>query len=132
MTPNPVYAGAGALSWSLSLFNNWNMIKQSDGTAFMFPQTNVDEKTAGTRTVTQSTVTGSGGADILTAPNVALWVGKAASSGPVFSANTAGSPGMTMQMLTDQGVVLPYLLRRDIDKSLPANDNRPLNVDIAA
>lgn len=30
------------------------------------------------------------------------------------------------------GSPLFYLLRRDIDRSLPANDNRPLNVDIAA
>lgn len=107
MTPNPVYAGAGALSWSLSVLNNWPMIKQSDGTTFTFPQTNVDEKTAGTRIVTQSSVTGSGGTDVLSAPGTALWIGKEASSGSAFSVNTAGSPGMTMQMLTNQGVVIP-------------------------
>jgi hypothetical protein len=106
-TPNPVYAGAGALSWSLSVLDNWSMIKQSDGSVSTFPRAVINEMIAGTRTVTQSAVTGAKSLDDLTAPGFALWVGKAANSGPVYSANTAGSPGVTIQMLTNQGVVIP-------------------------
>jgi hypothetical protein len=138
MTPHPLYGGAGTLTWALSQFNNWPFFKISDGSSISYdnagggPLINMMVGDNVARIITPTTVTGGQSGDVLNAPGFPIWSYRGGNSAPLFSANTSGSPVLTLKMLTNQGVVFPYLLRRDIDRSLPANDNRPLNVDIAA
>jgi hypothetical protein len=99
-------------------------------------------KTAIPRTMTTScstptscSTTGAGAGDTPTTPAENVWMTGTIS--PFISANISGEssslwPSVTVTITADQGVVLPYLLRRDIDRSLPANDNRPMYLDIAA
>lgn len=107
-----LYAGAGALSFNLNQFSNWPMRKTSDNTTVSFGTAfgggpNIDMKTNGTRVLSQSSVTGAVGTDVLHAAGTQLWVGGQGNNAN-FSANTAGTPPQVIvNMQTNQGVVGP-------------------------
>lgn len=107
-----IYGGAGSLSANLTQFHNWSMRRTSDNTTISFGQAysagspSINMKINGTRTLTETTVTGNQAGDNLVAPATELWIGLQAPTGVNFSANTpSDSPQVTVKILTDQGVV---------------------------
>lgn len=117
-TPTTVYTGAGNLSWFLSQFDNWPMIKVSNGIEKNFGGAygggpTVNMKQSGTRVLTQTAVTcnGSPGAcsgDGLIPPAEELFIDGTSNVGPGFTADTpAATPVLQMQMLSNPGVVYP-------------------------
>jgi len=129
------YAGAGTNLFHLSRFDNWSVVN-SAGSAVSYAAI-VDAKTSGDRVVTLSGVTcntspgACSGTDAgLVVPDATkTWFGGVSNSGPQFT--NAGTPvGVTVTIQTDQGVVLPYLLKRDLDPA--SNDNSPMWLNKAA
>lgn len=107
-----IYGGAGSLSANLTQFANWSMRRTSDNTVIFFGQAysggspSINMKINGTRTLTQSSVTGAQSLDNLVAPGTQLWIGLQPPTGMNFSANTpSDSPQVTVKITTDQGVV---------------------------
>lgn len=93
----------------------------------------VNAKTASAtpRVITPTGSSGSQLLDTLTPPGANTWL-LFNQNQPVYSSipGDFGATSTTIEVITNQGVVYPYLLRRDIGG--PANDNRPVGVDIAA
>jgi hypothetical protein len=99
---NP-YAGAGALSFFPFYQFGYQTVK-ADGTASAYTPL-VDLKTGGLRTVTPSGVTGGGGTDSGLSVGGAYWLSGVTS--PNISAHPGGSETITVEIITDQGVVIP-------------------------
>lgn len=113
-TNNVPYAGAGALTWQVSQFGNWPVLKTDlslsnygtspNGEAVV----NVKLPTSCgscTRTLTTSGATGTQTGDTITVPPSASLFGGSALSGPVYSANTTGTPPqVTIGLKTNQNL----------------------------
>jgi hypothetical protein len=106
-TNNVPYTGAGALTWTLAQFSNWQMLK-TDLTTVTLPTETINMKLPSscgscTRTLTSSGATNTQASDSLTAWTAGAILGGTAPSGPVFSANTpSDSPQATLTLRTDQ------------------------------
>lgn len=109
-TNNVPYTNTGALSFQLSQFNNWRVLK-TDLTQVNYGtapngQFSVNTKLpssagGGTRTLTTSSVTGTQALDAISAPPTDAWFGEAAR--PIFTANTpSDSPQVTVTLRTNQ------------------------------
>ena len=95
------YSGAGALSFFPMYQFGYGTV-QGDGTFFFYsPQ--VDLKTASTRTVTPTSVTGSGGTDANLSIPSAVWL--TGQTEPNISANVGWNGTITIEVITDQGVI---------------------------
>jgi hypothetical protein len=110
-TNNVPYTNSGALSWQLSQFNQWRVLK-TDNTQVTFgtaPNGLFDINTklpssagGGTRTLTPSGATGTQALDNLAAPPTDAWFG-GTSNGPIFTSNTpSDSPQVTITLRTNQ------------------------------
>lgn len=126
-TNTPTFAGA--LTWNLSRFGNWPVLK-TDLTTISYAGSSLNTKlptTCGscTRTQTTSGVTNPQTGDTFVLPPTDAWFGGAASSGPNFSVNTpSDSPQVTYGLRTNQH--LNFLLKRDMKIPEFKNDNTPM------
>ena len=111
-TNNVPFTNAGTLTWTISRFGNWSILK-TDLTTVSYGtspngQTIINTKLpssagGGTRTLTTSGAAGTQTGDTLTTPPANAWFGGSASSGPIFSADTpSDSPQVTMTLRTNQ------------------------------
>ena len=111
VTNNAPYTGTGTLSWNLTRFNNWQVLKTdltqvSYGT-FPNGQFTINTKLPSscgscTRTLTPSGATNTQAGDLLSAPPIGALFG-GVGGGPSFSANTpSGSPQVTITLRTNQ------------------------------
>jgi hypothetical protein len=116
-TNNVPYTNTGALTWQISQFNNWPVLKTDLTTvtygASPHGQAIVDTKlpsscsplSACTRTLTASGATNSQAGDTISVPPSGALFGGPAFSGPIFSANTPlDSPQVTISLTTTQNV----------------------------
>lgn len=130
------YSGGGALSLAISQFSNIPIIKSDFSETTYRPAINVKIAAPASRVVTLSGVTGAQSGDVgLSVPDPSMsWVVGPTSS-PTFSADVSSScpgancPTVTITTITDQGVVVNFLLNRDLGA---ANDNSPAFLDRAA
>lgn len=111
----PTYSGA--LTWTVSRFGNWPVLKP-DQTQVLYGtspngQTIINTKLPTTcspssacmRTLTTSGATNTQTGDTLTLPPTGSWFGGGALSGPIFSANTpSDSPQVTVNLRTNQNL----------------------------
>lgn len=107
------YVGAGALSFNVSQFNNWPILK-FDGTFSNYAPI-VNAKISGNRAITLSGVSGtqSGDSGLVVPDAVQSWFVDQSNSGSIYSADVSGvcpgvnCPSVTITIQTDQGVVNP-------------------------
>lgn len=111
-TNNVPFTGGGALTWTISQFGNWPVLK-TDLTTVSYGtspngQTIINTKLPSscgscTRTLTTSGSSNTQVGDTLTVPPTNAWFGGVAQSGPIFSADTpSDSPQVTVTMRTNQ------------------------------
>jgi hypothetical protein len=111
-TNNVPYTGGGALTWTISRFGNWTVLKP-DLTTVSYGtspngQTIINTKLPSscgscTRTLTTSGASNTQVGDTLTVPPTNAWFGGTANSGPIFSADTpSDSPQVTITLRTNQ------------------------------
>jgi len=111
VTNNVPYTNTGSLSWQLSQFNHWRILKtdltQIDYGTSPNGQFAINTKLPSscgscTRTLTASGATNTQTGDTLSAPPTDAWFG-GSSEGPIFSANTpSDSPQVTITLRTNQ------------------------------
>lgn len=114
-TNNVPYTNAGALTFTLSRFGNWPILKtdlsqvsygtspNGEVTINMKAPSVCSPPSACTRTLTTSGATGTQSGDTLTVTPSGALFGGVALSGPIFSAATpSDSPQMTIQLRTNQ------------------------------
>lgn len=116
ITNNVPYTNTGSLTWQISQFNNWPILK-TDLTQVKFGNPTTDLANGqvlintklpssgggGARTLTSSGASGTQAGDTVTRPPADAWFGGSSLSGPVFSANTpSDSPQVTMTLRTNQ------------------------------
>lgn len=113
-TNNVPFTNSGALTWTISRFGNWTILK-TDLTTVSYGtspngQTIINTKLPAscgscTRTLTTSGATNTQTGDTLTGPPANAWFGGTASSGPIFSADTpSDSPQVTITLRTNQNL----------------------------
>ena len=116
-TNNAPYTNTGALTWQISQFNNWPMLKTDltivtygaspNGQAIVNTRlpSSCSPLSACTRKLTASRTTNTQTGDTITVPPSGALFGGPASSGPIFSANTPSeSPQVTIGLMTTQNV----------------------------
>ena len=111
-TNNVPYTNTGTLTWQISAFNNWTVLKTDltkvsygvspNGQAIL--NTKLPSSCGScTRTLTTSGASNTQVGDTITVPPTNAWFGTSANSGPVFSANTpSDSPQVTITLRTNQ------------------------------
>lgn len=115
VTNNVPYTNTGSLTWQLSQFNQWRVLK-TDNTQVTFGSPTTDLANGqllintklpssgggGTRTLTSSGASGTQTGDVVTRPPADAWFG-GTSNGPTFSASTpSDSPQVTVTLRTNQ------------------------------
>jgi hypothetical protein len=99
---NVTTPGTAPLQFQLSQFNNWPVMNDAGAISYFSPVVNM--AIAGERTLTPTGVSGEQTFDQLAVPpNPTMFLGTSF-SGPMFSAATAGSAQVTVELIANQGI----------------------------